>query len=89
VWPGAILTGLLWRAALAGFSWYASDVARWSAIHGSIAAVVIFLFWVYISAVILLYGVEMTAAYARLQTAALKQSATSGEHEGEAATAAM
>ena len=30
----------------------------------------IFLFWVYISAVILLYGVEMTAAYARLRTAA-------------------
>ena len=25
----------------------------------------VFLFWVYISAVILLYGVEMTAAYAR------------------------
>ncbi len=29
-----------------------------------------FSFWVYISAVILLYGVEMTAAYARLQSAA-------------------
>jgi membrane protein len=69
VWPGAILTGLLWRGAFAAFSWYARDLAAWNAVHGSIAAVVVFLFWVYISAVILLYGVEMTAAYARLQAA--------------------
>ena len=33
-------------------------------------AVVIFLLWIYVSAVILLYGVEMTAAYARMQDAA-------------------
>jgi membrane protein len=67
VWPGAIMTGLLWRGALSAFSWYASDLAAWNRVHGSIAAVVVFLFWVYISAVILLYGVEMTAAYARLR----------------------
>lgn len=67
VWVGAILTGLLWRAALAGFSWYVRDLTRFSAIHGQIAAVVVFLLWVYISAVILLYGAEMTAAYARLR----------------------
>ena len=66
VWVGAIVTGLLWRAALAGFSWYVRDLSRFS-IHGSIAAVVVFLFWVYISAVILLYGVEVTAANARIR----------------------
>ena len=66
VWVGAILTGLLWRLALAGFSRYVRDLNRFS-VHGSIAAVVVFLVWVYISAVILLYGVEVTAAYARLR----------------------
>ncbi len=70
VWPGAIVTGLLWRGALAAFSWYARDLAAWNVIHGSIAAVVVFMLWIYVSAVILLYGVEMTAAYARLQNAA-------------------
>jgi membrane protein len=79
VWPGAILTGLLWRGALSAFSWYARDMAAWNAVHGSIAAVVVFLFWVYISAVILLYGVEMTAAYARLQAAARKHPELVGE----------
>ena len=67
VWVGAILTGLLWRLALTGFSWYVRDLTRFSDVHGSIAAVIVFLLWVYISAVIFLYGAEMTAAYARLR----------------------
>ena len=66
VWLGAILTGLLWKAALAGFSQYVRDLSRFS-VHGSIAAVVVFLLWIFLSAVILLYGVEVTAAYARLR----------------------
>lgn len=69
VWPGACLVGVLWRAALSGFSWYVSDLARWNMVHGSIAAVVVFLLWIYVSAVILLYGVQMTAGYARQQDA--------------------
>jgi membrane protein len=67
VWVGAILTGLLWRAALSGFSWYVRQNQRLSLIHGSITTVVVFLLWIYISSVILMYGVEFTAAYARLR----------------------
>ncbi len=66
VWPGAIVTGVLWRLALAGFGWYVRDMSRFS-VHGSVAAVVVFLMWVYLSAVILLYGVQFTVAYARLR----------------------
>jgi membrane protein len=68
VWFGAILAGLLWRLAFMGFSWYVRDLSRFS-VDGSIAAVVAFLVWVYLSAVILLYGVEVTAAYAKLRAA--------------------
>jgi len=67
VWIGAIVTGLLWKAALEGFSWYMRDMSRFTRVNGSIAAVVVFLVWVYTQAVILLYGVEFTAAYARLR----------------------
>jgi membrane protein len=66
VWVGAVITGLLWRGALAGYSWYVRDLSRFN-VHGQIAGAVVFLIWVYISAVILLYGAEMTAAYARLR----------------------
>ena len=67
VWVGAILTGLLWRGALWGFSLYVRRNQRLSMIHGSITTVVVFLLWIYISSVILMYGVEFTAAYARLR----------------------
>jgi membrane protein len=67
VWIGAFLTGLLWKGALQAFSWYMLDMTRFTRVNGSIAAVVVFLVWVYVQAVILLYGVEFTAAYARLR----------------------
>jgi len=66
VWPGAIVTGLLWKGVLVAFSWYVRDMSRFTRVNGSIAVVVVFLVWVYTQAVILLYGVEFTAAYARL-----------------------
>ena len=67
VWIGALVTGLLWKGVLNAFSWYVRDMSRFTRVNGSIAAVVVFLVWVYVQAVILLYGVEFTAAYARLR----------------------
>ncbi|HWK10507.1 MAG TPA: YihY/virulence factor BrkB family protein [Vicinamibacterales bacterium] len=68
VWVGAVVTGLLWRGALFGFSWYLRvRMQSLTNVHGSIAAVVVFLVWVYTCAVLFLYGVEVTAANARLR----------------------
>lgn len=67
VWIGALVTGLLWKGALEAFSWYMRDMNRFTRVNGSIAAVVVFLVWVYLQAVILLYGAEFTAAYSRLR----------------------
>lgn len=66
VWVGALAAGLLWRGAFALFSWFLRDLSRFS-VHGSIAAVIAFLLWVYASAAVLLYGAEVSAAYARLR----------------------
>jgi membrane protein len=68
VWVGALLAGLLWRGAFALFSWYLRDMSRFS-VHGSVGTVIAFLLWVYLSAIILLYGAEVSAAYARLRKA--------------------
>ena len=67
VWFGAALTGVLWRLAFDGFAWYIARNKSLTLIHGSIAAVVVFLLWVYVSSIILMYGVEFTAAHARLR----------------------
>jgi membrane protein len=66
VWFGAILAGVAWRLAFSGFAFYVRDLSRFT-VHGSVAAVVVFLVWIYLSAVILLFGVEVTAAWARLR----------------------
>jgi membrane protein len=66
VWVGAILTGLLWRLVFDAFTWYVKK-GTLTQIHRSITAVVVFLLWVYVSSIILMYGVEFTAGYARLR----------------------
>lgn len=66
VWPGALIAGLLWRLAFALFSWYVSDMSRFTVL-GQVAAVAVFLVWVYFSAMIFLYGVEVSAAYSKLR----------------------
>jgi membrane protein len=67
VWVGAVLTGILWRLAFQGFSWYIRVNAGLKMIHGSVAAVIVFLLWMYVSSIILMYGVNFTATYARLR----------------------
>lgn len=65
VWWGAVIAGGLWRLAFGAFSWYIGDLSRFT-VHGQVAAVAVFLVWIYLSAVIFLYGAEVSAAYARL-----------------------
>jgi membrane protein len=67
VWVGAVVTGLLWKGALEVFSWYVRDMTRFTRVNGSVSIVIVFLAWVYVQAVILLYGAQFTAAYARLR----------------------
>jgi membrane protein len=67
VWVGAILTGALWRLAFDGFSWYLGRNTGMRMIHGSVAAILGFLLWIYVSSIILMYGVEFTASYARMR----------------------
>jgi membrane protein len=74
VWVGAVVTGLLWKGGLEAFSWYVRDMSRFTRVNGSISVVVVFLVWVYTQAVILLYGVEFTAAYAHLRRGRAEES---------------
>ena len=67
VWLGALITGLLWDAGFTGFAWFVRDVSQFTRIHGSIATVIVFLIWIYFSAVILLWGVEFTASYSKMR----------------------
>ncbi len=61
VWPGAVLTTVLWLAATSVFAWYARNIANYNVMYGGIAAVVLLLVWMYVLSVIAFIGCEFNA----------------------------
>ena len=59
--PGAILAVLIWIAASAGFAYYVQNFGHYDATYGSLGAIVILLFYFYLSAAVLLFGAEVNA----------------------------
>ena len=52
---------LLWAAASYAFSWYVSTLGNYTAAYGSLATVVVFMTWLWLSATIVLAGAELNA----------------------------
>jgi membrane protein len=63
VWLGGLIAGLIWEAARRLYTWYLSNFASHSLIYGSVGAIIGFLLWSYLSAMILLLGAEFTAQH--------------------------
>ena len=57
--PGSVLATLVWLLATFGFSYYVRRFGNYNATYGSLAAVVIFLTWLYLTAYIVLIGAEL------------------------------
>ena len=62
VWPGAFIATLLWGTATLGFGWYVRNIANYNLLYGSIGAVIALLVWMYVLAVIALFGCEFNVA---------------------------
>jgi membrane protein len=65
VFPGAALATLLWLLATAAFAWYVRHVANYNVLYGSVGAGLALLVWMYVLAVINLFGCEFNAARER------------------------
>jgi membrane protein len=70
VFPGAAAATVLWMLATAAFAWYVRHVANYNLLYGSVGAGLALLAWMYVLAVIMLFGCEVNAARERLRTAA-------------------
>jgi membrane protein len=68
VFIGALCATAVWLIASAGFSYYVSHFANYDRIYGSLGAVIVLLFWLYLSFYIVLLGAELNAQL-ELQTA--------------------
>lgn len=62
VWPGALVTALLFNVGKAGIAWYVGTQA-FESTYGAAASIVVLLVWIYYSAQIVLLGAELTSAY--------------------------
>jgi membrane protein len=59
--PGSALAGILWLAASALFSWYTANFGNYNETYGSLGAVIGFMTWLWISAMVILAGAELDA----------------------------
>jgi membrane protein len=66
VLPGAILATVLWLLATTVFALYVRHIANYNVVYGSIGAVIALLVWMYLLAVISLFGCEYNAVRERL-----------------------
>ena len=64
VWLGALLASLAFVVVNQGFVWYVSTYAHYNLVYGSVGAILALLTWVYLSAIIVLFGASVTSRFA-------------------------
>ncbi|MFF7049686.1 YihY/virulence factor BrkB family protein [Streptomyces griseorubiginosus] len=75
--PGSLLALLIWMIASAGFALYVANFASYNKTYGTMAGVIVFLLWLWITNLAILLGLEFDAETAR-------QRAIAGGHPAEA-----
>jgi membrane protein len=66
--PGSVVATLLWVLASVGFSIYVNAFGNYNKTYGALAGVIILMFWLYLTAFVVLVGAELNAEM-ELQTA--------------------
>jgi len=67
VWSGAFLATILWLLATSGFSWYVRHITNYNVLYGSIGTGIALLIWMYLLAIIALFGCEFNAECDRMR----------------------
>ena len=60
--PGILTALILWMIVSVAFSFYVENFANYSIIYGALGAVIVLLMWLYLTAIILIFGAEVNAA---------------------------
>ena len=68
VWLGALVASAAFQGATWGFLWYVKTFPVYNVVYGSVGAIMALLTWVYVSAIILLFGAHLTSRYASFPT---------------------
>jgi membrane protein len=63
LWPGVVFAAVGYELLKRGFALYLEGFADYSAVYGSLGAVIAFMFFVYLASVVFLIGAEMAALW--------------------------
>jgi len=66
VWPGALMAAILFEAGKHAFTWYVANWSQVEVLYGALGTVMLFLLWIYVSAMILLVGAEFASVLEEL-----------------------
>jgi len=67
VWPGALIAAILFEVAKGIFIWYLDNLATYDQVYGSVTSVMSLLLWMWVSALILIMGAEISSEYGRMK----------------------
>ena len=67
IWPGALLSLVMWLALSLLFSLYVESAARYNVIYGSIGAIIVLLLWLYLRSGMLIMGAEFNSVLLELK----------------------
>ena len=68
IFPGAIGAGLLWELAKKAFLFFVSTyISISNLVYGSVAAIIAFMVWAYLSGIIFLFGAFLSVSYYQLK----------------------
>ncbi len=67
IWPGAIVAAVLFETSKNLFILYLEKFASYQNVYGTLAPVIVLLFWAYVSSFIVLLGAEICSEYERLK----------------------
>jgi membrane protein len=58
---GGLLAALAWMIVSLGFSWYVNNIAHFGVTYGPLSAFIVYMLWVWVSAMVVLLGAELNA----------------------------
>ena len=58
--PGALTASISWELLRRLFGYYLDHMAKYDMVYGSLSGIVGFLFWIYVSAILILLGAEVS-----------------------------
>ncbi len=69
-WPGALVATILFEIFKNAFGFYVANFNNYDAAYGTLGGIMLFLFWVYVSANVMLVGAEVASEYPRVMQGA-------------------